>query len=73
MTPTRIDFLGSYNDAVDACPYVIDSCLLPASGSVKTPYVYDVGTGEVNPSSDKLEGTRPGLWIHIQTMLYQMI
>ena len=24
VTPTTLDFVGNYTDAVDACPYVID-------------------------------------------------
>ena len=46
MTPTTLDFLGNYNDAVDACPFVLDSSADRADEQDRL-VVYKPGIGEV--------------------------
>ena len=54
MTPTTLDYLANYSDAVDAMPYTIDMIAgLPYAG------VYAAGAAEADPG---VIGGR--LWVH---------
>ena len=45
MTPTTLDFLGNYSDAIDGCPFVIDQ-QQNANGTHRRPVVYMPGAAE---------------------------
>ena len=62
MTPTTLDFLGNYTDAVDAFNYVIDAGDDSAEQNLR-PVVWVPGPNETLPIADKFEGTRPRLFV----------
>ena len=56
-TPTTLDFLGNYNDAVDACSFVTVEGTEPNADM--QPAVFVPGTGESKPLDAKFSGARP--------------
>ena len=62
MTPIALDFLDSYADAVDDCPYVIDQGANANNPLNVRPVVYEAGATETLPDNATV-GTRPRSFI----------
>ena len=64
MTPTTLDFLGNYSDAIDGCPFVLDQVADTTLQQNKL-VVLMLGATEstIDNGNNKFSGTRPRSFI----------
>ena len=63
MTPTTLDFLANYSDAIDGCPFVIDQATNADGTSNRRPIVFMPGATETRAADNLSESTRPRSFI----------
>ena len=62
MSPTALDFLAYYEDAVEKMPFQIDKPL-PGSELPPMPFIYLPGPDDVEPTAAQERGFRPSGYI----------
>ena len=73
MTPTTLDFLRNYTEAVDGCPYVIDEQQNADGRKGRRPVVYTPGATERMATDASFEGARPRSFVSFPNMILDLV